>query len=124
MSWQSYINSLLDPGTVKAGAIVGLDGGVWAASAGFTVTQAEAVRLVSGFDDPTRLFGGVYAGGKYYLFLRASDDTIHGKNGQDGIVICKTGKAIIIGTYSDGMAAGNCSVTVSKMMDYLLSSGY
>lgn len=125
MSWQEYVDStLISTGTVSAAAIVGLDGNVWSASAGFTVTEKEALKLIAGFDDQTCLFGGVFAGGVYYLFLRASDDTIHGKRGEKGIVICKTAKTIIIGTYRDGMAAGNCSVTVSKLMDYLKNAGY
>lgn len=39
MSWQSYVDTnLVGTGNVTSAAIVGLKGGVWAASAGFTVS--------------------------------------------------------------------------------------
>ena len=48
MSWQEYVDStLISTGTVSAAAIVGLDGNVWSASAGFTVTEKEALKLIS-----------------------------------------------------------------------------
>lgn len=38
MSWQGYVdNNLVGTGHVTQGAIVGLEGGVWAASSGFQV---------------------------------------------------------------------------------------
>ena len=44
MSWQEYVDStLISTGTVSSAAIVGLDGNVWSASAGFTVTEKEAL---------------------------------------------------------------------------------
>ena len=39
MSWQSYVDTnLVGTGNVTSAAIVGLKGGVWASSAGFTVS--------------------------------------------------------------------------------------
>lgn len=36
-----------------------------------------------------------------YMFLRADDESIHGKKGGEaGITICKTNTAMVIGTYS------------------------
>ena len=60
-----------------------------------------------------------------FMFLRSTEDTIHGKKGGDsGVCICKTKQAIIIGTYADGKVAGTCSATVSKLMDYLVNMNY
>lgn len=40
MSWQSYVDTnLVGTGNVTSAAIVGLKGGVWAASTGFTVSR-------------------------------------------------------------------------------------
>jgi len=111
---------------VSDAAIHGLDGNPWATSAGFSITPAEATALVTGFDNQAPFHaGGIRVSGLKYMFLRATEETIHGKKGGDsGIVICKTGKAIIIGTYRDGLVAGACSATVSKLMDYLRNAGY
>lgn len=40
MSWQSYVDTnLVGTGNVTQAAIIGLKGGVWASSSGFTVSN-------------------------------------------------------------------------------------
>lgn len=44
MSWQSYVDiNLVGTGNVTSAAIVGVKGGVWAASAKFTVSRRCAI---------------------------------------------------------------------------------
>jgi len=41
MSWQGYVDTnLVGTGRVSKAAIIGLKGGVWATSSGFTVSQS------------------------------------------------------------------------------------
>jgi profilin len=50
MSWQTYVDTnLVGTGSVTKAAIVGHDGGSWAASAGFAVGADEAKALVAAF---------------------------------------------------------------------------
>jgi profilin len=50
MSWQTYVDTnLVGTGSVTKAAIVGHDGGSWAASAGFAVGADEAKSLVAAF---------------------------------------------------------------------------
>lgn len=83
MSWQGYVdNQLLGTGQISQAAILGLKGGVWAASPGLKITPQEQTALVKGFDDPTPLqSGGLFAGGRKYFCLQANDRSIYGKAG-------------------------------------------
>ena len=60
-------------------AIHGIDGNPWATSAGFNVAQAEAAKMVAGFTSADGLYSGIHAGGTKFMFLRADDTQIQGK---------------------------------------------
>ncbi|TPX54254.1 hypothetical protein PhCBS80983_g05986 [Powellomyces hirtus] len=81
MSWQQYVDSnLLGTGKVQKAAIHGLDGSLWATSAGFSVGPAEAAAIVKGFTDPSGLrASGIFIVGEKYMTLRADDRAIYGK---------------------------------------------
>ena len=82
MSWQGYVDTnLVGTGKVSSAAIIGLKGGVWAASANFNVSAEEQQAIIRGFDDPMPLqAGGVYVNGKKYLTLQANPRSIYGKS--------------------------------------------
>lgn len=81
MSWQGYVDTnLVGTGKVSQAAILGLKGGVWATSAGFTISPEEQNAIIKGLDDPAPLqASGVYANGKKYLTLQANPRSIYGK---------------------------------------------
>ena len=81
MSWQGYVDTnLVGTGKVTTAAIIGLKGGVWAASPGFNVSPEEQQAIIKGLDDPTPLqASGVYVNGKKYLTLQANPRSIYGK---------------------------------------------
>lgn len=83
MSWQSYVDTnLLGTGKVSHAAILGLKGGVWAASAGFSLSPEEQKQLVAMFDNPSGVqASGLHAAGKKYFCLRADDRSVYGKLG-------------------------------------------
>lgn len=67
MSWQGYVDTnLVGTGRVSKAAIIGLKGGVWATSSGFTVSQS------------------LYAATKNYLNSTPSDlETREGMRGHE-----------------------------------------
>ncbi|XP_014661750.1 PREDICTED: profilin-like [Priapulus caudatus] len=126
MSWQSYVDEqLIGSGCVKHGAIVGLQGGTWAASPGFAVSEAEIAKLVKGFGEASSLQAeGVHANGIKYMCLNAGDKVIRAKFKNTGLVAAKTNQAVLIGYFEEPMLIGNCSATVEKLQDYLIGCGY
>ncbi|WFD00264.1 profilin, required for normal timing of actin polymerization in response to thermal stress [Malassezia yamatoensis] len=126
MSWQGYVdNNLVGTGKVSQAAIIGLKGGVWAASAGFTISAEEQQAIVKGLDDPTPLqANGIYANNKKYLTLQANPRSVYGKAGGDGLCVVKTNQAVLIGAYQSPLLPGDANKVVEGLADYLISVGY
>ncbi|KAL7713912.1 Profilin-1 [Entamoeba marina] len=130
MSWNAYITSYLEgAGKGHGGAIIGLNGGIWAYSANFVPSQAEATAIAGAVS--SNITGlqtsGVTIGGVKYLVNRvdADDGLAMGKKGAAGISIYKTNQAIIVGYYADAsVSAGQNSDATFKCADYLKQSGY
>jgi profilin len=124
MSWQAYVDQLTAQG-LKQGAIVGHDGSQWAASAGFALKGDEGKKLASGFNDPnSALSAGIHVGGNKFLAIKADARSLYGKKGAGGIVVVKTGQAILIGVYDDTVQPGQAATAVEKLADYLIDNGY
>lgn len=122
MSWQAYVDqNLVGTGHVTKGAIFGLQGGKWACSPGFKISDAEAAAVVKGFSQPS---GSYLIEGQKYMQLQATDTTINGKLGKGGFVAEKTGMAVVIGVYQEPIQPGSAAVTVGKLADFLRESGY
>nr|CAG8441331.1 9852_t:CDS:2 [Entrophospora candida] len=121
MSWQSYIdNQLLATGKIAQAAIYGHDNSLWATSPGFKVST-----LVAAFDNADKIqANGIYCNNIKYITTTAGDDNILGRKGSDGVVIFKTSKAIIVGTYLEGTAPGGANKVVADLGEYLKNSGY
>ncbi|CAI2355542.1 unnamed protein product [Caenorhabditis sp. 36 PRJEB53466] len=126
MSWTDIIkNNLLGSGFVTKGAIVGFDGSVWAKSDNFAITTEEAVIAGKAFEQYDALLGtGLRFEGQKYLILNADEDRIIGKQGASGFFVYKTGKAVIIATYEQGLQPEMCSKVVGALADYFKGVGY
>ncbi|PWN93403.1 putative PFY1-profilin [Acaromyces ingoldii] len=126
MSWQSYVDTnLVGTGNVTQAAIIGLKGGVWASSSGFTLTAEEQSALIAGFDDASKLLeAGIFIAGKKYFTLSANDRSIYGKAGADGLVCVKTNQAVLICRYTSPIVPGQATKTVEDLGDYLINQGY
>ncbi|PPQ73139.1 hypothetical protein CVT24_009132 [Panaeolus cyanescens] len=126
MSWQVYVDSnLLGTGKVDKAAIIGLQGGVWAHSAGFDISTAEQQAIIKGYTAPDTLqASGIRLAGQKYFTLSVVDRTIQGKKGADGAVIVKTKQAIIIATYVGPVQSPELTPIVESLADYLIGSGY
>lgn len=132
MSWDSYITDHLmvampGGGTLNFGAIMGLEGGVWAQSADFPEVSAEQhAELLKGLDNPATLAAtGIRLGNtKYFLIPSEAGSVLRGRFKSDGVLVKKTNSALVIGQYSEPVAAGEASVLVEGLGDYLISQGY
>jgi len=126
MSWQAYVDTqLVGTGHCTKGIIIGHDGSLWAATAGFNLKGNEGRQLAQQFNDPTSAFsGGVLVAGEKYMCIKADNRSIYGKKGAGGVACVKTTQAILIGTYDDSIQPGQCANAVEKLADYLIENGY
>jgi len=125
MSWDAYVNDqLIATGGVVGGAIIGLDGGQWAAK-GVTLKAGEGAGLAALFKNPPDAFAkGIIINGLKYLCIKSDDKSIYGKKGATGVATAKTGQAIIIGYYDEKGQPGNAAKVVEALAEYLSSNGY
>ena len=100
-------------GQLLHAAIIGHDGGVWAQSADFPeVTDAEVAAIMAGFDDASAMGqSGLHIGGEKYMVIAGEPGkVIRGKKGAGGCTLYKTGGAIVVGIYGEGVTPGECNV--------------
>jgi len=127
MSWQAYVDSsLLGTGKINQAAIFsGIGDSVWAASPEFKVVPDEVRALISGFNNSDPLHsGGIHIAGVKYFCILASDRSIYGKKGKEGVVVVKTKQAIIVARYPDTVQPGEAAKVVEQLADYLIGVGY
>ncbi|CAK3825491.1 Hypothetical predicted protein [Lecanosticta acicola] len=126
----AYVDqSLVGTGNVDKAAIFSADGtGVWATSAGFTVTPQEMQEVVNAYKDKADVkqiqSTGIHIAGERYVVLKAEENSIYGKKGKEGVIIVKTQQAILVTHYPENVQPGNATNTVEQLGDYLKSVGY
>ncbi|KAG5569653.1 hypothetical protein MTR67_053428 [Solanum verrucosum] len=128
MSWQTYIDDHLmceieGGGQLKAAAIVGHDGSVWAQSTTFPKFKEEEIKpILIEFNDPGHLAPtGIFLGGTKYMVIQGEfGAVIRGKKGSGGITIKKTNKALLFGIYDEPVVAGQCNLIVERLGDHLI----
>eukprot|EP00163_Fabomonas_tropica_P019623 TRINITY_DN34408_c0_g1_i1.p1 TRINITY_DN34408_c0_g1~~TRINITY_DN34408_c0_g1_i1.p1 ORF type:complete len:128 (+),score=44.37 TRINITY_DN34408_c0_g1_i1:114-497(+) len=125
-SWQGYVDvQLVGTGNVSKACIIGHDGSVWASSPGFAPSAEEAAALIAGFNDPTGLLAqGLHVAGVKYMTIKADPRSVYGKKVNNGVVIVKTGQAIVIGQYDEKIQPGSATLTVEKLADYLIENNF
>ncbi|KAG0317980.1 profilin, required for normal timing of actin polymerization in response to thermal stress [Dissophora globulifera] len=127
MSWQPYVDgNLIGTGKVAKAAIFGRDGSLWATSNNFSIGAAEVHTLIKAFEDTNDIqANGLYLEGKKYFYLRSGDNnSIYARLGASGVTCVPTNQAILIGQYAENMQAGDCTVVVEALGDYLRGQGY
>ncbi|KAK0202440.1 profilin [Desarmillaria ectypa] len=126
MSWQSYVDTnLVGSGRIAKAAIIGQQGGIWAASAGYNLSTEEQNAIIKGFTDSASVQGsGIRAVGQKFFTLQANERSIYGKKAADGIVIVKTKQAILVAEYIAPIQAPEATPIVEGLADYLISVGY
>ncbi|KAI0360772.1 Profilin/allergen [Trametes cingulata] len=155
MSWQgearhtAYVDTnLVGSGKISKAAIIGLAGGVWAASPGYNVctivlsncssgdsdglgvlgmqlSADEQKAIVNAFNKPEdALAHGVRLAGQKFFTLRADDRSIYGKKQADGCIIVKTKQAVLVAEYAAPIQAAEATPVVEGLADYLIGVGY
>lgn len=126
MSWQAYVDNLINSGKIDKAALYSRAGdSVWATSKDFQLSASEVLNISKGFDDPSALQEkGLYAEDVKYFLLRCDGRTMHGKQGDSGIIIVRTNQALVVGHYSPPTVAGEAMNVIEAMADYLVKANY
>ncbi|OCF72371.1 profilin [Kwoniella mangroviensis CBS 8886] len=123
----AYVDDqLVATGKITKGAILGKQGGVWAASSGYNLSQAEQDAVVkTAFTQPDQVrANGITLNGFKFMTLRADADEVIGRKGERGVFIIPTNQAILVAEYDAPTSAGEANVVVAKLADYLKSVNY
>ncbi|CCL99615.1 uncharacterized protein FIBRA_01633 [Fibroporia radiculosa] len=126
MSWQAYVdNNLIGTGKVSKAAILGLAGGVWASSPGYTLSSDEQKAIIASFASPgTAQASGIRLAGQKFFTLQANERSIYGKKAADGCVLVKTKQAVLVTEYVAPLQAPEATPIVESLADYLIGVGY
>ncbi|WVR03108.1 hypothetical protein IAU60_000098 [Kwoniella sp. DSM 27419] len=127
MSWQAYVDDhLVGTGKVTKAAILGKQGGVWAASSGYTLSQKEQDAIVkTAFTQPDQIrAGGITLAGFKFMCISAEPGEVIGRKGERGCFLIPTNQAILVAEYDAPITAGDANVIVSKLAEYLKSVSY
>ena len=126
MSWQAYVDSnLVGSGKVSRAAILGQQGGVWAASPGYNLSAAEQKAVIDAVcPEVTHPANGITLAGRKFITVRTDVRSIYGRKQQDGLAVVKTKQGILVAEYDAPIQAGESTVVVEGLADYLVSVGY
>ncbi|KAK0466815.1 profilin [Desarmillaria tabescens] len=126
MSWQAYVDTnLVGSGRIQKAAIIGQQGGIWAASPGYNLSTEEQNAIIKGYTNLTSVqASGIRVAGQKFFTLQANERSIYGKKAADGIVIVKTKQAILVAEYVAPIQAPEATPIVEGLADYLISVGY
>jgi len=126
MSWQAYVDdNLVGSKKISRAAILGLQGGVWAISPGWSLSPEEQTAAIKACDnrEQTQASGIRLAGVKYFT-LQATDKQVYGKKAADGCVIVKTNQAVLVAVYAAPIQQTEATIVVEGLGDYLRSVNY
>jgi len=101
------------------------DWGVWAQTAGWTVTNNEWKKIVDGFASADALrAGGFTIGADKYFVLSADQSIIRAKKNNTGIIAVKATTAVVIGWFGETTQPGEASAIVERVASQLAERGY
>ncbi|KAJ7621359.1 profilin [Roridomyces roridus] len=126
MSWQAYVDTnLVGSGKVTKAAILGQQGGVWATSAGYNITDVEQKAILAALSNPdSALASGLKLAGVKFLTVKADDRSIIGKQGPKGYTIVGTKQAVLVAEYDAPTQAQESTLIVEGLADYLIGLSY
>lgn len=87
------------------------------------LTAEENRRLLAGFDKPSSFVAdGIHVGGRSYFYIRNTERTLLGKEGQRGVLVTRCNKCMVLGVFEG--APQLASVVVEPLADYLCQLGF
>ncbi|KAI0273042.1 profilin [Russula aff. rugulosa BPL654] len=126
MSWQTYVDTnLVGTKKISRAAILGQQGGVWAASSGYTLSLDEQKAIVASFANPTEVqTSGVRLAGHKFFTILVDGRSIYLKKGADGACLVKTKQGVLVAEYVAPIQAAEATPVVEHLADYLIGVGY
>ncbi|KAI6032221.1 profilin [Pisolithus microcarpus] len=134
MSWQDFIDKgLLEGGIVSEAAIFGIEGGIWAQSAGCNISEDEQRAIVDGLNDPPlreirvgdRQYGCTMSSLDLILSSKLSDAEPESMTrGVGGCIIKKTNRAVIVAEYPPKSSEMDVLAGVEQLGNYFVTKGY
>ncbi|KAI0292028.1 profilin [Russula brevipes] len=126
MSWQTYVDSnLVGTGKISRAVILGLQGGVWASSKGYTLSPEEQKTILASYSDLAKVqANGLRLATSKYFTLQANDRSIYLKKEGNGAIVVKTKQAVLVAEYVAPVQAPEATTVVEGLADYLISVGY
>ena len=124
--WDAWTGQMVQNENVQAAGFYGLDNGVqWSATAGLSVTAAEAMALVNRFKEPNS-GAALMASGEKYMALNCTTDTLRGKSGSTkNFLLCAcSDKVLIVVVCPADKTAGVAGNVLENMVGSLKASGF
>lgn len=134
-SWPEYVDEYLmvelaGGRKLASGAILGLDGGIWASSEAFPeLSNEETDVLLQAYDNPDILQSkGLRLNGQKYVAIQGvSGSVVRGRGFEvktSGFTAKRCEQCIVVGFFGEGVQPGECSKIVEDFADYLIELGY
>ncbi len=123
-TWQAYVDQGLVGVGMSGALIMGLDGNVLA-SKNLNLKSTESSRIIASLAVPSLVLReGVFVNGIVYQTLKADSSSIYGRGGAGGVILAKTGKTVIIGTFGANLQQNAAIDAVEKLAAFVRSIGY
>ncbi|KAF8201350.1 profilin [Mycena galopus ATCC 62051] len=129
-AWKPYVDTnLVGTGKISKAAILGKEGGVWASSPGYTLSDGEQKVIKDALKGGDECFSdvrsnGVKLAGVKFIITRAQESSIYAKKQSDGVIIVGTTQAVLIGEYVAPVQAAEAAGVVEDLAKYLIGLGY
>lgn len=122
--WQNYVDvDLMNNGSFSKAAIIGVQGGTWAASPNFHCSLEESKKLSNGFQAPDQVIS-ILLEGVEYKKVQANQRSIYGVKNADFCICVKTKQAVIVGICNSLEQQPNAVSAIESFADYLIGINY
>jgi profilin len=109
-------------GKVTAGAIIGLDGGIWATTPGFFGDSHEMLAIATACASNSNAFyKGLTFLNELYVLTAIRDDTIVAERSGKHVILAQCPRCIVLGFQNEFTSFAKCSEAVRHLAELLRS---
>ena len=149
MSWQSFVDDLIDTGRVDHACIVGIDQKIlYSTTKDFSLGKREVeitnqdlttskkeineIEMLIEFmnaPDKTKMNQGIWMNGKRYSLIKEDEDAnaVYFVTHKGGAAVARTKTTLVVGVWEKGndkyKLGGNCNLEVTQLAEALADSG-